>query len=382
MELSDYRQQIDGIDSQLLALFYQRMEVAAQIAGYKKAHNLPALDAGRERAKLQQIADAAPEDLREYAVSLYSLIFELSRSCQNRLLGVTSPLTAEIEQAIARTPQLFPEHPAVACQGVEGAYSQLACDRLFTMPNVFYCATFEAVFAAIEKGLCRYGVIPLENSTAGSVNAVYDLMMQHNFRIVRSVRLKIDHCLLAKPGTKLSDIREIYSHEQAISQCGRFLQSLPGQKIIMKGNHDYWWSTANKMNAYLKAEGFDTLHILHNNSYSVEGYAICGTRGWLFDVGEPHDEKVMNREIGRLRMSLQAAEPGLEKLVFLHYPPVYTGTSAPEIVATLKEFGIKTCFYGHLHGNAIRFAVQGEVDGIRYKLVSADGLRFCPYRIN
>ena len=224
MELSDYRQQIDGIDSQLLALFYQRMEVAAQIAGYKKAHNLPALDAGRERAKLQQIADAAPEDLREYTVSLYSLIFELSRSCQNRLLGVTNPLTAEIEQAIARTPQLFPEHPAVACQGVEGAYSQLACDRLFTMPNVFYCATFEAVFAAIEKGLCRYGVIPLENSTAGSVNAVYDLMMQHNFRIVRSVRLKIDHCLLAKPGTKLSDIKEIYSHEQAISQCGRFLR--------------------------------------------------------------------------------------------------------------------------------------------------------------
>ena len=86
----------------------------------------------------------------------------------------------------------------------------------------------------------------------------------------------------------------------------------------------------------------------------------------------------MNREIGRLRMSLQAAEPGLEKLVFLHYPPVYTGTSAPEIVATLKEFGIRTCFYGHLHGNAIRFAVQGEVEGIRYKLVSADGLRFCP----
>ena len=102
-----------------------------------------------------------------------------------------------------------------------------------------------------------------------------------------------------------------------------FLQQLPGQKLIMKGNHDYWWTTANKMNAYLKAEGFDTLHILHNNSYSVEGYAICGTRGWLFDVGEPHDEKVMNREIGRLKMSLDAAEPGLEKLVFLHYPGLH-----------------------------------------------------------
>ena len=87
-----------------------------------------------------------------------------------------------------------------------------------------------------------------------------------------------------------------------------FLQSLPGQKIIMKGNHDYWWSTVNKMNAYLKAEGFDTLHILHNNSYSVEGYALCGTRGWLFDAGEAHDEKVMNREIGRLRMSLKGIQ--------------------------------------------------------------------------
>lgn len=160
-----------------------------------------------------------------------------------------------------------------------------------------------------------------------------------------------------------------------------FLHSLPGQKLIMKGNHDYWWSTANKMNAFFAAEGFDTLRLLHNNSYTVDGYALCGTRGWLFDAGEPHDEKVMNREIGRLRLSLDAAEPGREKLVFLHYPPVYTGADAPEIVAVLKEYGIRRCFYAHLHGKAIRFAVQGEVDGIRYKLVSADGLRFCPYKI-
>ena len=151
-----------------------------------------------------------------------------------------------------------------------------------------------------------------------------------------------------------------------------FLNSLPGQKLIMKGNHDYWWSTANKMNAFFKAEGFDTLHLLHNNSYTVDGCALCGTRGWLFDVGEPHDEKVMNREIGRLRLSLDAAEPGLEKLAFLHYPPVYTNAD---------EYGVRRCFYAHLHGKAIRFAVQGEVDGIRYKLVSADGLHFCPYKI-
>ena len=160
-----------------------------------------------------------------------------------------------------------------------------------------------------------------------------------------------------------------------------FLNGLPGRKLIMKGNHDYWWSTANKMNEFFRAEGFDTLRLLHNNSYTVDGWALCGTRGWLFDAGEPHDEKVMNREIGRLRLSLQAAEPGKEKLVFLHYPPVYTGADAPEIVAVLKEYGIRRCFYAHLHGKAIRFAVQGEVDGIRYKLVSADGLQFCPYKI-
>ena len=157
-----------------------------------------------------------------------------------------------------------------------------------------------------------------------------------------------------------------------------WLAQLPGRKLLLRGNHDYWWSSLSKMQQRYGAH----FEFLQNDCIMVEDIAVCGTRGWLFDVGEAHDEKVMNREIGRLRMSLQAAEPGLEKLVFLHYPPVYTGTSAPEIVATLKEFGIKTCFYGHLHGNAIRFAVQGEVDGIRYKLVSADGLRFCPYRIN
>ena len=128
-----------------------------------------------------------------------------------------------------------------------------------------------------------------------------------------------------------------------------FLQQLPGQKIIMKGNHDYWWSTANKMNAYLKAEGFDTLHILHNNSYSVEGYAICGTRGWPFDDVAAQGEKLMAREAGRLRMSLQAAGGTPRKIAFLHYPPVYPGASAKELVDVLQEFGETECYYGHLH---------------------------------
>lgn len=232
MELSDYREKIDAIDAQLVELFKQRMDTSAEIAEYKKVHGLKVLDSSRERKKLNEIASMVPEEFSEYVSSLYSLMFELSRSYQNRVIGISSPLSDDIARAVSDTPPLFPQSASVACQGVEGAYSQLACDRLFKRANVLYFSSFEAVFAAIEKGLCKYGVIPVENSTAGSVNAVYDLMMKHDFKIVRSVRLKVDHNLLVNRGTKLEDIKEIYSHEQAISQCGDFLASLKGVRVI------------------------------------------------------------------------------------------------------------------------------------------------------
>ena len=232
MDLNDYRKEIDSIDDQMIALFARRMNIAAKIAEYKKANGLRVLDARREKEKLRDIMEKTPDGLREYMSSLYSLMFELSRSHQGRLLGAAGELPAKIAAAIQDTPPLFPENAAVACQGVEGAYSEMACGRLFKRPNTFFFSSFEAVFSAIEKGLCRYGVLPLENSTAGSVNAVYDLMMQHDFRIVRSVRIKVDHNLLANPGARLEDIREIYSHEQAISQCAHFLQELPNVKVI------------------------------------------------------------------------------------------------------------------------------------------------------
>ncbi len=232
MDLTDYRKEIDAIDADLTSLFYKRMDIAAGIAAYKKANGLPALDAKRERDKLRELMQNSPDALKDYTAQLYSTIFELSRSYQNRILGSNSTLPGDIERAIKDTPPLFPPEAAVACQGVEGAYSQIACEKLFRMPNVFYCSTFDAVFSAIESGFCRYGVIPLENSTAGSVNAVYDLMMRHNFRIVRSVRLKVDHNLLAKKGVKLENIKEIYSHEQAINQCSAFLAKMKNVKVI------------------------------------------------------------------------------------------------------------------------------------------------------
>ncbi len=231
MDLNDYRAQMDEIDRELVALFARRMDTAASIAAYKKEHGLPVLDGGRERQKLAALSALAPEALQDYTATLYSLLFELSRSYQNKLIGTSSELPGQIEAAVAATPQLFPPRAMVACQGVEGAYSQLACEKLFRTPSVFYFSTFDAVFSSIEQGLCRYGVIPLENSTAGSVNQVYDLMMKHHFWVVRSVRLKVDHNLLAPRGVKLSDEKEIFSHEQAISQCADFLAKLPGVKV-------------------------------------------------------------------------------------------------------------------------------------------------------
>ena len=232
MDLSQYREQIDQIDDELIQLFARRMETAAQIAQWKRQAGKPVMDAGRERAKLLDVMGKCPDEFKDYAVSLYSLLFELSRSYQHRILDSSSALTEQISAAIAHTAPLFPKTASVACQGVEGAYSQLACEKLFRLPNIFYFNSFDAVFSAIEKGLCRYGIIPLENSTAGSVNKVYDLMMRHNFRIVRSVRLKVDHNLLVKPGTRMEDIKEIYSHEQAINQCAHYLRKFSGVKII------------------------------------------------------------------------------------------------------------------------------------------------------
>ena len=236
MELNDLRKEIDTIDDELVKLFTQRMEVSAKIAGYKKEKSLPIFVPAREREKLADVAQKAGPEMANYTRVLYSMLFELSRGYQNKLNGAISPLYDEITKAITSTPNLFPQAPMVACQGVEGAYSQIAAEKLFKNPFIMYFKNFEGVFTAIEKGLCQYGVLPLENSTAGSVKKVYDLMIRHNFSIIRTFRLKIDHNLLAKPGTGISDIKEIYSHEQAINQCSEFLQTLTGVNIIPVAN--------------------------------------------------------------------------------------------------------------------------------------------------
>lgn len=236
MELSELREQINEIDTKMLELFVRRMHVSGEIAAYKRERGLPVLDAARERELLAGVAQQAGEELDEYAVVLYSTILSLSRSYQHKKLSPESKYSAVIRGALETTDKLFPEKARVACQGVEGAYSQIAASRMFKLPSILYFSAFDGVFAAIESGMCDYGVLPIENSTAGSVKRVYDLMVEHDLYIVRSIRVKIDHYLLAKSGTKIGDIREIFSHEQAIDQCAAFLRTFKNVKITVCAN--------------------------------------------------------------------------------------------------------------------------------------------------
>lgn len=225
MDLKDYRDRLDRIDDQLAALFKERMETVKQVADYKREHNTPVLASGREREILYRVTGLCGEELQEYTKILYSTLLELSRDYQeNRLSTGESPLCRDILAAAERTGP-FPSRAVVACQGAEGAYSQLACDKMFALPQILYCNRFDGVFRAVETGMCAYGILPIENSSAGSVTEVYDLMEKYNCKIVRSLKLKIEHCLLARPGVKAADVKEVVAHEQALNQCGEFLKS-------------------------------------------------------------------------------------------------------------------------------------------------------------
>lgn len=266
MNLEELRAEIDTIDDNLLQDFAQRMNVVGQIGMEKKNEGLPTLDPAREREKLADIVSKLPPEMEQYGYTLWSMLFEISRSYQSSLNPQPSALRKDIERAIADTQPLFPPAATVACQGVEGAYSQLACEKLFKHPQVMYFKTFESVFSAIENGFCDYAVLPLENSTAGSVKEIYDLMLRHSsFKIVRSTRLKVDHNLVAKKGTKMSDIKEIFSHPQAISQCAKFLDAMPGVKITACEN------TAAAAEAVAKSERDDVAAISSYNCVELYG---------------------------------------------------------------------------------------------------------------
>ena len=236
LNLQDIRGQLDQIDDQLIDLFARRMRLVSDVAAYKKENGLPILDSGRERQIVNRVSLAAGEDLAHYAKLLYQTLFSVSRAYQARQLLPKSTLMTELERAAENVRPHMPGRVMVACQGTEGAYSQKITDRMFEFADILYMNTFNDVFNAVEKGMCPFGVLPIENSTAGSVTQVYDLMEKHHFHIVKAARQRIDHRLLTLPGVKLEDIREVVSHEQALRQCGAFLAAHPQIKVTAMEN--------------------------------------------------------------------------------------------------------------------------------------------------
>ena len=232
MNINELREEIDAVDQTILQAFLRQMELAEGAAAYKHENGLPLADKARERALLHHAQTEAGE-LAPYAFELFHTLINLSKARQYQRFPQGAAIRAQVEAALAAGEEVFPRGGTVACQGIEGANSQAACDKLFPQGNIVYVKTFDAVFDAVESGLCQFGVLPIENSSSGSVRAVYDLLQQRQFSIVRATNLHIRHALLARPGAKLANLREIYSHEQAFLQCGKVLATLPnGVKLI------------------------------------------------------------------------------------------------------------------------------------------------------
>ncbi len=235
MELAEIRKKIDALDEEMLTLFLERMDLAEEIAAYKNEHHLPIVNRSREREILSSMTRKA-EEKEKYAHHFFTTLFQLAKARQAELLSAPSQVAEVVKAGLEAGEEVFPKTGTVACQGVEGANSQAACDRLLPRGELKYVNTFGDVVRAVEAGECEFGVLPVENSSNGSVRAAYDLLQKHSLSVVRSIRLCIRHELLALPGTRLEDITEIYSHEQAIGQCSRFLGGLEGVKVIPCGN--------------------------------------------------------------------------------------------------------------------------------------------------
>ncbi len=224
MDIKEIRGRIDEVNNKILELFLERMDLSEEVIRYKMEHGLPILNKEREREILRDVKEKAG-DREEYAYQLFVKLMELSKASQREILSGDTKIKAEIEKALLPAEKVFPKLGTVACQGVEGANSQIAADKLLPRGDIMFVKTFEAVFDAVESGFSQFGVLPIENNTHGSVRKVYELLQKKHFHIVRSTSLNIRHELLVKPGTQLSDIKVIRSHEQAIGQCQRFLAS-------------------------------------------------------------------------------------------------------------------------------------------------------------
>lgn len=227
-DLSTLRQDLNTLDDQIVSLITKRLVMADAVADAKIAAHLPVTDPARERDILARITEQVSDDCALGLRRVYSTLFGVSKARQRLRMMSRAPLLEQLAAAEQKGASAsLPDVALVACSGGEGSYAQQAASHLFAVPKILYFNGFENVFEAVEKGLCVYGILPIENSSAGSVTAVYDLMQRHHFHIVRSVRLKVSHVLLARSGTTLADVKEISSHPHALAQCSQFLKNHP-----------------------------------------------------------------------------------------------------------------------------------------------------------
>lgn len=237
MDMKEIREKIDALDDKIKEAFTERMALCADMAAYKKENGLPVFYPAREREIVARLTEDMNSSMATYTKVLYNTLFEVSRSYQTARISDGGTLSATIRDALENTAKDLPTTCRVACQGTEGAYSQVAAEKLFSIPSIMYMANFEGVFNAVQKGFCDYGILPISNNLHGSVTEVYDLMKKHKFYIVKSLKVRVDHSLVAKKGATLSGIKEVFSHSQALGQCSQFLASLgPNVKITECAN--------------------------------------------------------------------------------------------------------------------------------------------------
>ena len=375
LDLTKLREEINETDREIVELFKKRMNIAASVAEYKKQKGLPVLDAARERALLARISDMAGEEFEGYARTLYHTMLDVSRAYQYTKLNSHSEVYEDIKASMSKTEDIFPPRARVACQGVEGAYSQIATERLFELPEISYYPSFDAVFSAIEAGECRYGVLPIENSTAGSVKKVYELMLKHEFHIVRSVRIKIDHNLLARRGATLDGIKEIVSHEQAINQCASFLRSLGDVKITIAPNT----AVAARMVAESDRDDIAAL----SSRFCAELYGLDTLSEAVQDMGNNHTRFICISKEAEIY-------PGADKLTLMLVTPNKPG-ALYNVLSCFNALGVnmtklESCpiperdfesmfyfdFTVSVYSNSLeRLLCELEARGERYKLLGA-----------
>ena len=235
MEMKEIRAKIDSLDDTIKAAFEERMALSAEMAAYKKENDLPIFYPAREREIVARLTKDMDSGMATYTKVLYNTLFEVSRSYQTKRISSGGKLSALIKEAAEKTSHDLPTTCTVACQGTEGSNSQLAAEKLISIPSIMFMGSFEGVFNAVAKGFCRYGILPISNNLHGSVTEVYDLMKKHKFYIVKSIKLRVEHVLVAKKGATVNSIKEIFSHSQAIGQCSQYLAEL-GVKVTECAN--------------------------------------------------------------------------------------------------------------------------------------------------